>query len=137
MCIDVKPGEVSPESTAGSSEAKFNRSPFCDSRRGPQIVGGVFELERSKFREETGRLAPSKSVNAFRLKSTTNGQCFRLLYGDVVFLGCGQNNCSLNNQFHGRKRIAGLVYECMNPPIFTFVLREQLSADVSILNAGT
>ena len=35
---------------AGSSEAKFSRSPSCVSReaRGSQIVGGALELARSK-----------------------------------------------------------------------------------------
>ena len=34
----------SPESAAGSSEAGSYRSPFCDSSREVQIVGGVLEL---------------------------------------------------------------------------------------------
>ena len=65
----------SPESIAGSSEAEFDRSPFCDIRGESQIVDAVFELARSKDREETGRLSPPQSVSAFRLSSMVIGRC--------------------------------------------------------------
>ena len=43
MCRLRRETAFSPESTAGSSEARFNGSPFCASREA-QIVGGVVEL---------------------------------------------------------------------------------------------
>ena len=68
------------------------------------IVGGIWSQEGiwSAVREETGRLSPPESVDAFRISAvvTVDGIPLEyLLTADLVFLGCGHNNCSLNNIF--------------------------------------
>ena len=61
---------VSPESTAGSSEAfSAFRGRGADRRWGFGASCGL------KVREETGRLYPPQSVSAFRLRSMVIGRC--------------------------------------------------------------
>ena len=69
----IKTGQCS-ESTAGSSEARFNKSPFCVSRDRCSRWGFGASCGL-KVREETGRLSPPQSVTAFRLSSMVIGRC--------------------------------------------------------------
>ena len=67
LCRSSWETAFSPESTAGSSEAKFNGNLFCVSmerRRGAEANCGLLRVS-----EERGRLSPSQSVIAYKLSS--------------------------------------------------------------------
>ena len=97
LCRLRRETAFSPESTAGSSEAKFNGSPFCVSGRGADRRWGFGASCGLKVSEETGRLSPPQSVTTFRLSSMMTGRCAPDYIQGSRIVRFAQNNCSLKS----------------------------------------